>query len=386
LQQAYDALTGGCPSRNETGGAPLPIEATTTRRRFEALDLLRAVAILAVLLFHYTFRGAAADGFTTISVPALIPITKYGFLGVQLFFVISGFVIAYSAEERAALSFAIARVARIYPAFVFCMTATFLVTLAASEPRFAASTVEWLANLFIFAPALKQPFMDSAYWSIADEIIFYGWMFAFMVVSPLRRKIDSAVLAWLIISTINETFLQSTLLRRLFITDQSGFFCAGLALYEIFRGRRSPTVILMLCLSCLVAVDQALKSAAWARLHYTVDLSSMAIVGIVLASIAAVAIATYVRMPRASRNLLTGVGSVTYPLYLLHQYVGFMLLNRFSGQVPSGLLITLVTVSLIVASFLVWRFVERPAQQWLKDSLTTGSQHLFHQIKSEVVS
>ena len=83
-----------------------------------------------MLLFHYGFRGAAADGFTAVSLPDLTSIAKYGYLGVQLFFIISGFVIAYSAEGRTATGFAIARIARIYPGFVFCMTATFIATLA----------------------------------------------------------------------------------------------------------------------------------------------------------------------------------------------------------------------------------------------------------------
>ena len=89
------------------------------RGRIETLDLLRAVAVLAVVLFHYAFRGAAADGFTHISWADAAPFAKYGYLGVQLFFVISGFVIAYSADGRTATAFAIARVSRIYPGFVF---------------------------------------------------------------------------------------------------------------------------------------------------------------------------------------------------------------------------------------------------------------------------
>ena len=62
--------------------------------RVPALDLLRLFAALAVVVFHYAYRGAAADGFTKVSLPALEPIAKYGWFGVELFFVISGFVIA----------------------------------------------------------------------------------------------------------------------------------------------------------------------------------------------------------------------------------------------------------------------------------------------------
>ena len=96
--------------------------------RVQALDLLRLVAVLGVILFHYGFRGPTAFNVTHVAVPELTWIARYGFLGVPIFFVISGFVIAYSAEGRTATTFAIARFSRIYPCFLFCMTLTFTVT------------------------------------------------------------------------------------------------------------------------------------------------------------------------------------------------------------------------------------------------------------------
>src|SRR2546427_494309 len=97
----------------------MPPQADHTSR-VEALDLLRLVAVLAVVLYHFGFWGPAAGGMPAM--PWLAPVAKYGFLGVPVFFIISGFVIAYSAEGRTAAGFAIARFSRIYPTFVLCMT------------------------------------------------------------------------------------------------------------------------------------------------------------------------------------------------------------------------------------------------------------------------
>jgi len=126
--------------------------------RVEALDLLRLVAVLGVVLYHFGFWGPAAHGVPQVALPWLAPVAKYGFLGVPGFFVISGFVIAYSAEGRTATGFAIARFSRIYPTFVFCMTLTSLAIAVLGVPHFDTSVKQWLANLFIAAPAFGQPY------------------------------------------------------------------------------------------------------------------------------------------------------------------------------------------------------------------------------------
>ena len=125
------------------------------------------------------------------------------------------------------------------------------------------------------APALKQPFMDGAYWSIVNEITFYGWVFVLIALGLFRRGIVAIVIVWIALSMVNEALLHSGLLRRLFVTDQSGFFCAGLVLYEIFRGRRDRTVMLLVALAALTAIDQAFIGAAWDRAHYQTEFDNL---------------------------------------------------------------------------------------------------------------
>jgi peptidoglycan/LPS O-acetylase OafA/YrhL len=347
-----------------------------TQGRVEVLDLLRLFAVLAVLLFHYGFRGAAADGFTAVSLPDLTSIAKYGYLGVQLFFIISGFVIAYSAEGRTATGFAIARIARIYPGFVFCMTATFIATIAIGAPRFEATALQWFANLFIVAPGLKQPFMDGAYWSIVYEITFYAWVCALIAAGLFWRELGFIVVIWLAISIFNESLLGSVPLRRLLITDQSAFFAAGLLLYEIYRGRWDRSVLLLLALATITAVNEALAGAAWLRGHYHIALDNGVIAGLCLAAIALVWLSTRVRRLPLPPGLILAVGGLTYPMYLLHQHIGYMLLNRFEGTATAAQLIVATTLAVTAASWLIWRYVERPAQKWMKRSLNSCVEQL----------
>src|SRR5262249_50834756 len=73
---------------------------------------------------------------------------------------------------------------------------------------------------------------------------------------------------------------------------------------------------------------------------------------------------------RLPAGLIMSIGGLTYPLYLLHQHIGYMLFNYFSGSAPPGVLIGIVTVVMLVGAWIVWRFIERPAQRLTKKLLT----------------
>jgi peptidoglycan/LPS O-acetylase OafA/YrhL len=344
--------------------------------RVEALDLLRLAAVLPVILFHYGFRGAAADGYTAVSLPDLQWLLKYGYLGVEMFFVISGFVIAYSADGRSAVSFAIARIARIYPSFLICMTLTFLLTLAFGAPQLTTNLGQWFANLFIVAPAFKSSFMDGAYWSIVYEITFYAWVFLLLLTGWFRRKIEIIVLLWLSLSLFNELVLGSGALRRIFLTDESGFFAAGLLLYEMFKGRRDAVVHFLFAFAVACAVVEATIGLEWMRHHFGIAFDDLIVAGLCLGAIAAVAVGARIRRLPLHSGFILAVGGLTYPLYLLHQHIGYIALNRLERFASPALLVAALTFALLVGSWLLWHYLERPAQRLAKGSLTALAHHL----------
>jgi peptidoglycan/LPS O-acetylase OafA/YrhL len=155
-------------------------------------------------------------------------------------------VIANSAANRSQLDFAIGRVARIYPAFLFCMTTTFLVTLAFGAPAFEVTWGQWAANLLIAAPGLQQPYIDNVYWTLLLELTFYGWICPLMRGGALQQRIVAVVLVWLLLSLLNQVFLDSHAIRKIFLTDQSGFFATGAMLHELRAGRREAAAQVLL--------------------------------------------------------------------------------------------------------------------------------------------
>jgi peptidoglycan/LPS O-acetylase OafA/YrhL len=340
--------------------------------RVQALDLLRLAAVFGVILFHYGFRGPTAFNITHVALPELAWIGRYGFLGVPVFFVISGFVIAYSAEGRTATTFAIARFSRIYPCFLFCMTLTFSALLAFGPPHFETTFVQWASNLFIAATALRQPYMDSAYWSLVVEITFYGWITTLLAAKVFPRRIDAIVLVWLCLSMVNELTADHQVISRIFLTDHSGFFATGLLIYELYRGRRDLVLQCLLGLSVATALFQAVHNLRWLRDSDNVFDDSI-VATICLGSILLIIAATHIRRLPIRSSVVFALGGVTYPLYLLHQQIGYTILEWIGPVAHPRAIIAAILLAIAALSWLTWRFVERPGQRLTKQFLSSLS-------------
>lgn len=360
------------PKSTPEQGRPPAVEATSgpllgpqAKIRIEGLDVLRLFAALGVLLYHYAFRGAAADNLTRVSLPALVPVAQYGYLGVDCFFVISGFVIAWSSEGRTWRQFAVARFARIYPAFVVCMTATFLACLLFGGPRFETSFSRWAANLLVAPQAVGVPFMDGAYWSIVYELVFYGWMALFIAGGMFPRRAGVLLAAWLILSMLNVIALKSNALEKLFLTDHSGFFAVGVVLYLMRRGGRGAPAWLLLGLGSLVAVFQSFVVVDRLRIGYATAYSNTVVAFCALGAIGIVAAASNVRNLKIRAGVVAAIGGLTYPLYLLHQHAGYVFFNLLEGVLPAPAIVALTAAVMLVAAWAVWRFVEPPCRRWI---------------------
>lgn len=325
--------------------------------RFGGLDLLRLLSVLGVIVYHYGYWGPAVHGATHVAIPQLAPFAMYGYLGVSVFFTISGFVIAYSADGRTTATFAIARFSRIYPTFVLCMTLTALLTLAFGQPTFDVTLTQWLANLFVAATVLHQPYMDSAYWSLVIEIVFYLWIALLIATRLFPSRIDLIVLAWLAISLLNELTVDAVAIEKVFLADDSGFFATGLLLYELCRGRRDPRLYALLVLAVGIAVFQAIHKLGRLTDHGADPQAQWTVAVICLISIAAIALATRMRRTWLPADVTLALGGLTYPLYLLHQKAGYVVLERLApSHVIPAVLAIIAAISAI--SWAIWRYIE----------------------------
>ena len=339
-------------------------QAATLAPRRPGLDLLRVLAVAAVAWFHFGFRmqvtGDAGDALS--GDPG--GLSRYGYLGVSIFFAISGYVITISTEGRDPVTFAVARFARLWPVYLVCMVLTTLVTLATPGFGFAVTLPQVLANATMLAPFLGQPFVDGAYWSIVAEIIFYGWVFVFMAFGLWHRQQIPIAVTWLLIAAADAIWLQNDLLRKLLLTEFAGVFVFGIMLRAHERGesRAILGVIAALVQAVASSMDFANDLEPVYGLPFSAPLAGLS----TLAGLMLLALLTRVPEKALPTRLCAIAGRATYPFYLLHQhigYAGFLLLVPLTGFWDAALL---VLAGLTATALVLTLTVERPAGRRLR--------------------
>jgi peptidoglycan/LPS O-acetylase OafA/YrhL len=336
-------------------------------KRYYELDLLRFVAAFSVLLFHYTFRGTAAlDHASDLSYPWLAPVTKYGYLGVDLFFLISGFVILMSASSGSKRQFAVSRFVRLYPAYWVCCTATFLVLLMAEHRRYVPTVPEYAVNMTMLNQFIGIPSVDSVYWSLAVEMKFYLLVFLVLLFKQIGRA-KHLLGAWLgawIISTLWPIKFVSWFL----IPEFAPYFIAGAMFFLIAREGLDfyKGFVVVVCYGA-VAIQAAAGLPELSGRYHT-HYSAWVVCGAQAVFFTAFFLIATGRTAGLASGKLVTLGALTYPLYLLHQNIGFSLFNWGARHVNVHLLLWSVVALMLFCAWLVNQ-VEKGWSKPLKDLL-----------------
>ena len=136
-------------------------------RRLAEIDALRGVAALAVVLFHYTTR------FVELYAPAATPsfAVPLGHYGVNLFFIISGFVIFMTlARTQRSMDFVVSRFSRLFPAYWAAIAITYAITSQFGLPGKEVSAMQALANVFMVHGVFRVPHVDGVYWTLEGTV------------------------------------------------------------------------------------------------------------------------------------------------------------------------------------------------------------------------
>lgn len=270
--------------------------------------------------------------------------------------------------------FFISRFVRLYPAFWACCTITFATTIAIGWPRYSAHFSQYAMNMTMLSGFIGVPSIDGAYWSLFVEIKFYVLVALILAIGRIHQA-QSFLIAWLAASIALQVF-PIYKLRYLLIVDYSAYFIAGATCFLIWSQGASLIRIGVMCLSWSLALAQALQGISKFEKLYNTSMDGIVVCGIITLFYLIMLLVSLRRIGFLGRNRWLLAGSLTYPLYLLHQNIGFMVFNMTYPAINPHLLLWGVIIGAIAAAFGVNYFIERKFSAPLKRSLNKAFDYV----------
>lgn len=307
------------------------------REPIYGLDLVRFFAASVVLIYHLGFKAFASPDYPLhlrmggeAAAPPWSAESWWGWIGVQIFFVISGLVIAYSAEGASWRAFIRSRVGRLLPAMLICATFIALVAPIWDGITLAKAVFLWVKSVTFFP---MGPWLSGQFWTLPIEICFYGLVWL-MIVGGVSRHLEALAWAlgllsaayWIGLSITGWTDTYGRL-TQLLMLQHGCYFAIGVLLSVIDRQGLSPRHV-GLGVVCLVPVWLQIQAATIAenpgygleRLHAWPFAIWLVVVGVIAASLYwKTHITAIVGKHGATLRVL---GLITYPLYLIHKHIG----------------------------------------------------------------
>ncbi|MEG8276897.1 acyltransferase family protein [Streptomyces sp. AHA2] len=347
--------------------------------RLRALDGLRLLAALMVAAYHYGGRdGEVAQAWGTspkAQFPTLHEYFAYGCLGVQVFFVISGFVICMSGWGRPLKSFFASRASRLLPAYwvaVLIVTAVFALPVVAYR---AVSPSDALVNLTMLQMPLGADRVLGVCWTLWAEVRFYA-LFALCVVLPgaTRRRVIMFCAGWTLAAVIADN-AHLPLLDIVAMPEYAPYFIGGVGLYLVHLDRRDVYGWGIVAVSWAIGQHYAVQELwhapdAGGFSHRT----SLGIVLVVTFGFLAVAAIALGLLSRVNWRWLTVAGALTYPFYLVHEHLGWVVIHALHRglHLPSGVTFGLTVASMLLLAWLLNKYVEEPLTPRLRAALAKG--------------
>jgi peptidoglycan/LPS O-acetylase OafA/YrhL len=349
------------PTVTAVSGSPAADESP----RLRVLDAFRALAILAVMLHHYLSRYAPPDQSPSLygyrhSYPHWLDL---GTLGVQFFFIISGFVIFMTLQRcRHLFEFWIRRLARLYPAYVVATLVTFCIVNLIGPVELHSRPTDIAAGLAFLTPYFAGTrFVDGSYWSLVVEMQFY--FVIGILYTHFRSRFElvwalygfAAAAAWSL-GASEGLHLLRTLSRHLLLAESVPYFTAGIVFYKLYSGERRGWWLLALsAVAAYVAVEPEFANppdlAAWRPV-------------VTLAMLVLFTLFVLRRLEWLAVRPLVFLGGISYSFYLLHQFIGVSLIPIFTRRLHLPDLAACTAAALFTGtlSFALTRLVEIPSK------------------------
>lgn len=334
--------------------------------RLYEIDVLRISGALIVMMYHYTFRGSIIDGERIPLFPAIEIVTKYGYLGIGLFFMISGFVILFSALNKSPFEFVISRIDRLYPVYWVAVSITTIIIVLFTDN--IISPFLYLTNLTMVHAYVNIPSIDPIYWTLHVELKFYFLVFILMLFGQIH-KYRVWLPVWLLITLIY-TFTNQPFFMGWFISPAySSFFISGILFYLIYVKGVNYHRLSLIGVSLFVSVYNTINNIGGFIVNAGTKDKVVASLLIILLHGLFLAIATRKFTIKGSTILVVASG-MTYPVYLLHTRLGKTLFDLLFQDMSKYVALTIVISFVIVLSFLVYTYIDKRVSGYIKINLS----------------
>jgi len=326
-------------------------------QRILELDVLRGIAALMVAIAHLTLGNTPYD-FTI------------GPTAVNLFFIISGFVIFLSIKEtKKWQNFVIARIARLYPAYLtaICLTTFFTFLFGYNN----ITKYQFIINLSMLEHFFKVKYIDGSYWTLIIELFFYVIIF-FLYVLRLLKNIELIGFASIILIFIFHIIGPQYFYKQYnFIVLAFPFinyfylFYIGILFY-LLKQKGHTYFRHFQILLCFLAFSYCCEHYAPVRVHSLLSKTSHIFITGFYISLFYLFI--FNKLTFIINKLMLFLGSISYSLYLLNQTIGNMLINYLTNKLNFNMYLAiffafgLVT---ILATLITYK-IERPVIMWAK--------------------
>jgi peptidoglycan/LPS O-acetylase OafA/YrhL len=370
------------PRAVPTQAAPAAAAPSTgrPRRRLHSLDGLRFLAAVGVMLYHFTAMWSTSwDTSPGEIFPGLGGAMIYLTLAPELFFVVSGFVILWTAWGRSVPAVVASRLARLYPPYWAALLLTSVLLLVIWPAGKDVSLGEALVNTTLLQEALGVRHVDGVYWTLWAELRFYALITVLVAVGLTRRRVVVVAALWPPVALVAERLGWETA-SMLLISRYAPYFAGGMLLFLIFCDGHRRGLWALVSGNVLLALHTTVDVTVSTIAEVTVfEADPRLVATAVVATFGGVALLTMSPLSRISWGVLPGLGAITYGVYLVHQFWGLWVIHLLHEHLPPYVtLVAAVTVSLALA-VLVHHAVEKPlnapVRRGLERVLTRAGRH-----------
>lgn len=327
-------------------------------KKLYGLNYIRAISAIMVVLYHYTTRYC--DIMYNAGYENSHRGLWWGCWAVSAFFMLSGFLTVYNIEAcDGAREFMLKRISRLYPAYWAAIIITMSVTYA-----FGMMTVSIGAAVFNFS--MLQGFfnvaaVDGAYWTLRYELQFYI-MIAVILLFKRVHCIEKFTALWALVSLgINAAFSPSgddsviiKLLRYVVMSEQSVYFIIGISLCMLLKNLHNVYAYI----SIVIAVLSLTVFQHNARTLFVILVAALMF------------ISAYSGYRFKYDRVLNYIAAISYPLYLIHQKVGYIIIKQINDRTGSYLISVFAALTAVfILAAVIHRFIEIPAGRKLRKIL-----------------